>query len=530
MTDPDDVSDATRRTVLKAIAGSTAVAGVAGTASAHESDSGGNASNDGHHDHTDASVHGATSDVELLDYHSLGDVGPSGESGSADSPHYGGISELRTHGDYAYVGVFSSDTPTGDRGLFVVDISAFNGADNTSDLREADLDVVAILRNDNPAAAVMDVKVSDDGNYVFLGKQPFTALFNETDPAPDDDGEGTSASAAAVQAVDVSDPTDPRVVGTYDAWDTGPHNLDYHRVDGTDYVFAVKDFNDGTSGIWVFRFDRTTGAIAVVNKWDAGGNLTDGNLVDEDLNYAHDIVVQDDPRLGIPVGYFSYWNSGLFALDLSVPTSIEPIGHFSMPVTHYAEPAPSFVDGKRIVVAGQEQSSQSDGTSGYVKLLDADGLDDGYDGSDNITELDTWEWQSNVSFASFTLSPHNFTVTDDGWVHLGHYHGGTRFLRYHSENWTLEEKGYFQAARDVPEESKAGGINDAAPFTWTAVEHEGVVYAADVNTGVYALRHKPSSSNGMMAPLAALGVGGLATKYADRISDRLPGLDAEADQ
>lgn len=509
-----------RRTVIKAIASAAAVAGASGTASAHElgTDSDGSASADGH-DHTDASQHDATSNVELLDYHSLGDLGSSSESGSPDTPHYGAITELRTHGDYAYVGIFSSDNPTGDRGMAVLDISEFNAADNTNELREAELDVVAFLRNDNAAAAVMDVKVSDDGNYVFISKQPFTAVFNETDPKPDDDGEDTSASASALQAVDVTDPTDPRVVGSYDVWSTGPHNAYYHRIDGTEYVFAIHDTSDGFSGIYVFEFDRTTRALVLVNKWNADGNLSEGNLVDADRRYAHDITVQDDPRLGIPVGYFSYWDSGLFALDVSDPTDIQPIGHFSMGAAHYAEPAPTFIDGKRIVVAGQELSSQENGTSGLVKLLDADGLDDGYDGSDNIVELDSWEWQSNVSFTDFTLSPHNFSVTDDRWIHLAHYHGGTRFLRIHPSQWTLDEKGYFQAAKDVPEDSKMTGLNHAAPFTWAAVAHEGVVYAADINTGVYAMRFKPSRSHSVLPWFtAAAGAGGLY-----RLKNRLAG-------
>lgn len=525
MTDRQPSTRLSRRTVLRTTASGLALAAGVGTASAHEYGSSDSSSSDGH-DHTDATLHGATSNVELVDYHSLGGLGPSSESGSPDSPHYGALTEIRARGDYAYVGVFSSKGPTDDRGVYVVDISAFNDADSASDLRDAELDAVSFLRNENAASAVMDVKVSTDGDYVFASKQPFSAVYDDVDPTTTTDGDSTSPGASALQAVDVTDPADPRVVGTYDAWDTGPHNAAYHRIDGTDYVFAIHDTSDGTAGIWVFEFDRTTGALVLVNKWNADGNLTDGNVVDDELNYAHDITVQDDPRLDRPVGYFSYWNSGLFALDLSDPTDIRPIGHFSMPVTHYAEPAPALVDGKRIVVAGQEQSSQTDGTSGYVKLLDADGLDDGYDGSDNIEALDTWEWHSDVSFSNFTLSPHNFDVTADGWVHLAHYHGGTRFLRVDTGDWSLAEKGYFQAAKAVPEDSKMEGLNSAAPFTWGAVEQNGVVYASDINTGVYALRFKPDSdlsTAGFGTGAATAGLGGLLYRYRDALADRLPG-------
>jgi hypothetical protein len=529
--DTSDLSDATRRTVLKALAGSGAVAAGAGTASAHQFGDGDSDSTSGDHDHSDGSLHGSTGDVDLLDYHSLGGVGTSTESGWAEEPHYGAITELRVRGDYAYVGVFSAKEPTSGRGMYVIDVSEFNAATNASELDEAQLEVVSYLNDPNNAAAVMDVKGSDDGDYVFISKQPYSVVFDDLDPVPGPDGDSVSASAAALQAIDVSDPANPALVSTYDAWDTGPHNAFYHQIDGTDYVFAIHDTSDGTAGVWVFRFDRTTESLVLVNKWDADGNISDGNLVDEDLRYAHDITIQDDPRLDVPVGYFSYWGSGLFALDLSDPTDIDVIGHFSMPRTHYAEAAPTLVDGKRILVAGQETPSQTDGSSGYLKLVDADGLDDGYDGNDNMTELDTWEWKSNVSFDSFTLSPHNFDVTGDRWVHVGHYHGGTRFLRIHADDWTLEEKGYFRAAKDVPEDSKMEGLNHAAPFTWCAVEQEGVVYASDINTGVYALRYKPdsdtsSASLGVVGAAGTAGLGRLLVEHGDWIEevvDRLRG-------
>jgi hypothetical protein len=119
---------------------------VAPTASAHEFN--GDSSGDGtssDHDHTDARIHGSSSNVELLDYHSLGQRGPS-SANSAESPHYGVISEMRIVGDYAYVCFFSSKNPTNNRGMGVIDISEFTAADNTSDLRDAEIDFVAFVR------------------------------------------------------------------------------------------------------------------------------------------------------------------------------------------------------------------------------------------------------------------------------------------------------------------------------------------------------------------------------------------------
>ena len=517
----------TRRRALRPGAGALGIAAASGAASAHEMGGASSASaGSGDHDHADGGQHGGTANVEDVGYHSLGGVGPASESGSPSSPHYGAITELRAHGDHLYVGVFSSDDPTNDRGMAVLDVGEFNAAGTPTELRDAELSVLSFLRNDDPAAAVMDVKASDDGRYVFISKQPYTALFEETDPTPGTSGEGTSASASALQAVDVSDPANPRVVGSYDAWTTGPHNATYHRIDGTEYLFAVKDLNDGTAGLYAFEFDRTTGAFVLLNRFTVDGNLL--GVGDGGLSYIHDITVQDDPRLGRPVGYLSYWDAGLYALDLSTPADISVLGHYSMDAAHYAEPAPAFVDGTRVVVAGQEISSAENGSSGKLYLLDADGLDDGFDGSDNIARLDEWEWRSDVSFSNFTLSPHNFDVTDGGYVHLGHYHGGTRFLEIERDPWALTERGYFRAVNEVPESSKMQGLNSAAPFTWCAVQHNGVTYAADVNTGVYALRFKPDSSGSDLKD-AGLGAGvfgaaGAAARCRERLGRALGGL------
>ncbi|WP_435361024.1 LVIVD repeat-containing protein [Haloarchaeobius sp. DFWS5] len=490
MTDDTD-TEFDRRTVIKTAAASTLGLAATGVASAHDgigsSGSDGATTGDGH-DHTDPSQHTASESVEKLDYHSLGGVGTSSNSGSADDPHYGAVTEIAVHGDFAYVGFFSSDDPTNDRGMAILDISDFTDAESFSELRNAELSVLSFVRNDDPAAAVMDVKVSDDGAYVFLSKQPYTALFNETDPTPGDEGESTDPTAGSVVAVDVQDKGNPEVVGAYTGWTTGSHNAYYHRIGGEDYVFACKDLEaDGTAGLYVLHFDRTTGQFALVNRWTTDG---DGGVGTGGTQYIHDITIQDDPRTGKPTGYLSYWDVGLCVLDLSDPANIEEIGRFEMGRCHYSEPAPKLLGGKRVVVAGQETPSVDGGSSGKLYLVDADGLDEGYDGSPNLAAMDSWELLAETSFQNFTLSPHNFDVSEDGWVHLAHYHGGVRYLEIDTADWLLREQGFYLPHEDVPESSKMQGLNEAAPFTWGARERDGVTFAADVNSGVYALRHE----------------------------------------
>lgn len=236
--------------------------------------------------------------------------------------------------------------------------------------------------------------------------------------------------------------------------------------------------NDGTAGLYVLQFDRTTRQFLLANQWTANG-ATGG------LDYIHDITVQNDPKTGTPTGYLSYWDKGLRILDLSDLTAISELAVFEMDSAHFTQPAPTLLGGKRVVVVGQEIPSVENGSSGKIHLLNAEGIEDG----ESPTKLDTWEWKTNATFQNFTLSPHNFNVTEDGWVHLGHYHGRIRFLDIDTENWFLREDGYYLPHKDVPEESKMQGLNEATPFTWCAVEQDGVTYAADINTGVYALHH-----------------------------------------
>ncbi|WP_266074817.1 LVIVD repeat-containing protein [Haladaptatus caseinilyticus] len=457
---------------------SGALAFGAGRSSAHSYGDGSGTQASGSHDHTNPSIHQQSERAELLDYHSLGGVGASSNSGRPEDPHYGAITELHVHGDYAYAGIFSSDDPTNDRGMAILDIHQFNDAETLAEARDAELSVLGFVRNDDPASAVMDIRISDDGKYVFLSKQPYTALFNETDPTPGTDGGSNDPTAGSVVAVNVEDPGNPSVVGSYNGWSTGSHNTSYHRIDGEEYLFACKDLNDGTAGLYVLQFDRTTGQLTLVNRWTASG-ATGG------LDYIHDITVQNDPRTGTPTGYLSYWDNGLRILDLSDPTNIVELSVFEMNSAHFAEPAPTLLDGKRVVVVGQEIPSVENGSSGKLYLLDADGIEDG----ESPAQLDMWEWKTNTTFDNFTLSPHNFDVTEDGWVHLGHYHGGIRFLDIDTDGWLLREDGFYLPNQNVPEESKMQGLNEATPFTWCAVEQNGVTYAADINTGVYAVHH-----------------------------------------
>jgi hypothetical protein len=465
--DSSELSDATRRAVLKGTAGALGV-GAMGTASAHDWGSSSTSAADSEvEENRRPGTVGDHRNASYVGYHSLGGRGPaSGAGGQPENAHEGAVTEIRAEGDFAYVGLFSSRGDSAGRGLAVVDIADYNNAETRADLERAEMRVVSFLQNNNAATAFMDLKLSGDGNYVFVGTQPITALFNETQKDPDvtlAESSTSGVNSGGVLAVDVSDPYNPSLVDAEETFSTGIHNLFHHRIDGTDYVFACKDIeSDNTAGVYVFEFDRTTGQLLLVNRWTAtGGNNAAGEATPTggmDF-YCHDVEVQDDPVTGRPTVYVAYWNAGVRVLDASDPTAMEEIGHFPMRQGHFTTPAPDLVDGKRVLIASHEEpANTTDGSAaesqeqeggtlpteseveddphpdkrnphstGSVLLVDADGIYDhvGPEGEKQsapevttLPLLDDWTWQDadriegkqDIRFDNFELSPHNSDI------------------------------------------------------------------------------------------------------------------------
>jgi hypothetical protein len=465
---------------------------------------------------------GKTEGAEIVGYHALGEIGSANADPEAEAqnPHYGGITEIRTHGDYAYVGFFSSGSETPGRGMAILDISDYNRipADASKQeqeamLENAELSVVSFLRNNTASASVMDVKVSDDGNYVFLSTQPYQQLFGSItgntddptviegfDPTPNFEDEGATTQVAGIVAVDVRDKANPEVLSNVSLEGSGSHNGFHHRIGGDDYVFAINDSGNlagAGEGMFVIRFDRATGTMELVNQWEYERNFAQGEAGSENVSggaYIHDMEVQDDPRTGTPVVYLAYWDRGMYALDASDPENLEALGHFDMGASHFASPAPTLIDGKRVVVTSQEVSESSTHT-GRVYLVDADGLFEGEPGYDTegvtrLGELDMWEWQneytnpqksnrgtattrdgSDIDFGpyDFSLSPHNSDFArhvdpnsgkESFWIHQAHYGGGVQFLEVKPGN----DDGIVGDARfqDPGEDSDGNDLSGAA--------------------------------------------------------------------
>ena len=201
-----DLSERTRRAILKGVGATLGVAATGGAASGHPE-----SGDHGNPDHG----HVATDDFRMTDvgYHSLGGIGSESVSGSPDDPHYGGVSELRVKGDIAAVGLLSSKSPTLDRGIAILDVSAYTRAESREELERAEMSVLSFVPNENNTTSVIDVKFSGDGSYLFAAQQPVAGLFAATaGQVPEGRTEGESAAnaeQAGLLAIDISTPGDP---------------------------------------------------------------------------------------------------------------------------------------------------------------------------------------------------------------------------------------------------------------------------------------------------------------------------------
>lgn len=502
MSDERNRGDWTRRSALKLAAGSLAVAGAGGVAAHPDTDV--HPTDDSHDDHR---FHGQSPDTEQLGYHSLGGVGSESLAGRPSDPHDGPLSEVWVEGDLAFVSMLSSDDDTQDRGVAVVDASGYTRATSAAEADTAEMAVTSFIANQQEAASCQDVKSTDDGQFVFVAKQAIGALYGDASFRASTDPESLGVNVQGLEAYDVSDPGNPEFVGTADGPNAGFHNCVVQEVGGTDYVFAVQGAVPGDAGVHVYAFDRSTGALTLVNFFTSDGDASQGEAgTDAAEYYSHDVYVHDDPRTGRPLAYWSEWNNGVRIFDVADPTDTVELGYFPMRNGHYGQPAPALVAGHRVLVAGQEFGSraESDPHAGKYYLVNADALDAVIAGDrtdpvelaadDEFTLFGGDSGNEMVAYDGYMYSPHNSDVTKDGWLTAAWYHGGVRFLNVVDDGagglafeTTDTSANYFAEHEDVPESSK--GSDSAAPNFWGARTANGVTFGSCINTGLYAVRH-----------------------------------------
>lgn len=404
----------------------------------------------GDHDHANPAQHDVAHRTRLADHLPLVDQGPSGTHA------------LALAGDT----LFAASTLRGDHGFYAIDVS-----DPSS------MQVVGEWHDASAVGGDRAIAATEDGAWVVLGTEGNVS-----------DGE------AGVRLFDASDPSDPQQVA-FMPLEGGAHTVDVMALDGTVYVFALN------YGVQILRVaDTPTGAQLVkVGHWGyAGPEITDvpdyenpGNYPTWGLRsvYAHDMVPVDDPERG-PLLYVAYAYQGLHVLDISQPSAPElvtrwvPPGEASPWYTHTVDA--SWIGDRRVVVVGSEVFEDRHAeTPSPVWVLDATDLE-------NPELMSTWTNPAGAGSQNLLFSAH-FLRIEEGYVHLSHYHGGVWILDVSTPERQADPTvaGAYLPHADTgyrPSTECCLGFNLAGiPVTMDAVGDGNVTYAADIQTGVYAL-------------------------------------------
>ena len=344
---------------------------------------------------------------------------------------------------------------------------------NVSDV--ANITEVAVL---DPEHAVLDVKVSDDGDYLFIG----------------DDAEASgalggrhAATTGGVYVYDVSDKAAPTFVAYQPIGERrGPHMVFYHMMpDGREIVLGAN------ADVSITEFDREAGTMRELARYQA--DLVTAFNRDPQVfdvlyqGWAHDMIATNEPD-GTTLMYVANWDAGIRIVDITDPAAPKELGGWNaFPDGHEGNlhtVSAEWIDGKRIVVGAVEVGFAVVGGYHYAMGTDANVVYV-WDATDpaNIELLGYWQnpvepysGRDQSAFGETLSSTHNLQL-EDGRIYLAHYGKGV---------WVLDvSTPEAQAAPHVLAYYAEEGM-----MTWDVILHGGVIFSAG-GEGVLALHFAP---------------------------------------
>ena len=279
---------------------------------------------------------------------------------------------------------------------------------------------------------VNDVKVRADGTIAVMTREG-------------------AAGRNGITLLDLSDPALPSKIVDYEPPDlaAGVHNV---WIEG-DYVYAAVDGADAsTGGLRVIDISDPANPTIVASYW--GGSA-----------FLHDVYVRDG------LAFLSHWDAGLIILDVGngmlggSPANLQLVGatRTSGLQTHNAWywPAGGYV------FVGEEDFQ----TPGIMHVVDVTDLT-------NPTEVAT--------FAVPGDTPHNFWMDESAEIlYMAWYENGVRAVDVSGELMgELDRQG-----REIASIQYAGSGDCAGSgtCTWAPQLHGGLVYASDINSGLWVL-------------------------------------------
>lgn len=294
------------------------------------------------------------------------------------------------------------------------------------------------------ARRVNDVKVNVDGGFAIMTR------------------EGASDRKNGILVLDIADPLHPTVFSEFTETVTG----------GVHNTFIVGDLvylvNDGTRDMHILDVsDRRN--PKEVGRW----GLDNPNKV------LHDVFVKDG------IAYLSYWDDGLVILDLGgagkggTPTEPAFVSRVYYPGgnTHVAWRWRDYVFvGDEIFPVGWDPDKPIR-PSGYIRVFDVSDLE-------NPVEVAKYEVPE--------AGTHNVWIEDDETtLYIGYYNAGLRAVDVSGEM----RGDLYRQGREIDHYITAADENvkvPNAPMNWGAMIHEGRVYSADFNSGLWIHQWVPT--------------------------------------
>lgn len=400
------------------------------------------------HDHGDLSLHQQSNNIELVGHTYMGENGPPG-----------GLGEIDTAGDYAYVAVF-------DVGFAIIDLTD-----------PANPEMVSLFEVPTPMGPLgrytADLKVDASGDWVFLAME--------------------LSEYPGVLIVDARDRANPVLAGFWPQPGllAGCHMVEYAVIAEQEYLFCAPLDNAVYVGLILPPTDDAR-EIVTVARWvpNSPGYVEREaeHLTTDPQNFPfryalsghQDMTYQPDPLTGAPTLFVSFWNLGLRIVDVSIPAVPIEVGFWDgLGATGYRgnfHTAMAFEsEGRRIAVAIPEGPDPP-----AIFVLDA---------TDYANPVLLSEWSALPSFTdsegssqagSFSL--HNFQIVG-GKIYIAMGHGGL---------WVVDVSTPEKQANPEPLGSYYPHMprpdgEDYAIYPWDVNVYKGYMLNGEGNGGFYVL-------------------------------------------
>lgn len=220
---------------------------------------------------------------------------------------------------------------------------------------------------------------------------------------------------------------------------------------------------------------------------DIGGPFSTGQGCDADANYGHGAEPTEDGRQV----FLSYWDSGFIKLDLSNPADPTFLGRTTYPAAADGDAHSSQYDeGRRLLFTADEDFCKNSGAGiekgfGYMRVYD-------YAKPSAPKPIGVYRTPNslgtNDQAAGDFVIHNNFLVGTD--VYSSWYSDGVRVIDTSNPRAPREVASFVPPATTNPVKPSQRGTLTNTTQVWGVVVDEatGLVYASDMNSGLWILR------------------------------------------